>query len=163
MSKQHRIIAAAIAASFGSSAALAAEETTTFGVQIVIEAACTVSADPLLDFGTAGLLNAAVDSTADLTVQCTEGVDYDIGLSAGDNGGGVTTARAMVNGASDVTYDLYSDALRSAHWGDTIDTNTVASTGTGANQTFTVYGRVPAQDTPPAATYTDTITVTVTY
>lgn len=163
MSKPHRIIAAAIAASFGSGSALAADVDTTFDVQIVIEAACIVSADPLLDFGTAGLLNTAVDSTADLSVLCTEGVDYDIGLSAGDNGGGVTTARAMVNGAHDITYDLYVNPGRTTHWGDIIDTNTVGSTGTGANQTFTVYGRVPVQDTPPAGTYADTITVTVTY
>jgi spore coat protein U-like protein len=163
MSRQHRVIAAAIAASLGSGAAVAAETTTTFGVQIAIEAACTVSADPLLDLSTVGLLNSAVDSTADLTVLCTDGVAYNIGLNAGANGGGVTLARAMVNGTDDVTYDLFSDVGRSTHWGNTILVNTVASTGTGANQTFTVYGRVPVQDTPPAGTYTDTVTVTVTY
>jgi len=48
-------------------------------------------------------------------------------------------------------------------WGNTIGTNTVASTGTGAAQSFTVYGRIPSQTTPAPATYTDTITVTVTY
>ena len=163
MTQRPLLIAAAAAAALGGNAALAAEQTTTFDVQIVLEAACGVSADQLLDFGTAGLLSSAVDSDADITVLCTEGVVYDIGLSAGDNGGGVTTARKMLNGANDVTYDLFSDAGRSSHWGDIIDTDTVSATGTGANQTFTVYGRVPVQDTPPAGTYTDTITVTVTY
>lgn len=163
MTQRHLLFAAATAASLGSGAALAAEQTTTFDVQIILEAACVVSADPLLDFGTVGLLSSAVDSDADITVLCTEGVAYDVGLSAGDNGGGVTTARKMLNATNDITYDLYSDSGRSTHWGDIILTDTLASTGTGANQVFTVYGRVPVQDTPPAGTYTDTITVTVTY
>jgi spore coat protein U-like protein len=48
-------------------------------------------------------------------------------------------------------------------WGTTIGTNTVSATGNGASQSYTVYGQVPAQTTPAAAVYTDTITVTVTY
>jgi spore coat protein U-like protein len=39
----------------------------------------------------------------------------------------------------------------------------VSATGNGADQTFTIYGRVPAQTTPAPGTYTDTVTVTVTY
>ena len=48
-------------------------------------------------------------------------------------------------------------------WGNTVGTNTIAGTGSGGSQSYTVYGRVPPQTTPAAATYTDTITVTVTY
>ena len=48
-------------------------------------------------------------------------------------------------------------------WGNTVGTDTVSATGSGASQAYTVYGRVPMQTTPAAATYTDTITVTVTY
>ncbi len=48
-------------------------------------------------------------------------------------------------------------------WGNTIGTDTVAGTGTGSNQSLTVYGRVPVQSTPVGATYTDTVIVTVTY
>ena len=39
----------------------------------------------------------------------------------------------------------------------------VGATGSGVSQSFTVYGRVPAQSTPAAGSYTDTIKVTVTY
>jgi outer membrane usher protein len=39
----------------------------------------------------------------------------------------------------------------------------VASTGNGASQPFTVYGRVPPQTTPTPGAYSDTVTVTVTY
>jgi spore coat protein U-like protein len=48
-------------------------------------------------------------------------------------------------------------------WGTTINTDAVHAIGNGASQSYTVYGRVPAQTTPAPAAYTDTITVTVTY
>ncbi|MHA1553068.1 MAG: spore coat protein U domain-containing protein, partial [Alphaproteobacteria bacterium] len=57
----------------------------------------------------------------------------------------------------------FSDIGRATNWGDTIDTDTVADTGDGTTQNFTIYGRVPVQTTPAPATYTDTVTITVTY
>ena len=69
----------------------------------------------------------------------------------------------MVQGTNSIAYQLYQNSGRTTVWGNTVGTNTVASTGTGNSQPLTVYGNVPAQATPPAATYNDTITVTVTY
>ena len=71
--------------------------------------------------------------------------------------------RKMTSGGNTVNYSLYSDSGRTTVWGNTVGTNTVAATGNGAAQSYTVYGRVTAQTTPAPATYTDTITVTVTY
>ena len=48
-------------------------------------------------------------------------------------------------------------------WGNTVSTDTVAGTGNGSGQSYTVYGRIPAQTTPAPGNYADTITVTVTY
>jgi spore coat protein U-like protein len=48
-------------------------------------------------------------------------------------------------------------------WGDTIGSDTVAGTGNGAAQSYTVFGLVPVQTTPGPGTYNDVITVTVTY
>nr|WP_287115276.1 spore coat protein U domain-containing protein [Mesorhizobium sp.] len=42
-------------------------------------------------------------------------------------------------------------------------TDTLAGTGTGAEQTYPVYGQVPVQETSTAGTYADVITVTLTY
>ena len=69
----------------------------------------------------------------------------------------------MSAGANTVNYSLYSDSGRTTVWGNTIGTNTVAATGNGASQSYSVYGRVTAQTTPAPATYSDTVTVTVTY
>ena len=66
-------------------------------------------------------------------------------------------------GGALVNYTLYSDTNRTTVWGQTIGTDTVSASGSGAAQSYTVYGRVPVQTTPAPGAYTDTITVTVTY
>jgi outer membrane usher protein len=65
-----------------------------------------------------------------------------------------------------MTYGLYRDAARTRPWGDgSFGTSTVTSTGGGVNvvRTHTVYGRLPAQGVPPPGSYSDTVTVTITY
>ena len=41
--------------------------------------------------------------------------------------------------------------------------NTMAGTGSGLAQIFSVYGRVPAQNTPSPGTYSDTVVLTISY
>jgi spore coat protein U-like protein len=141
----------------------AGTSTANMDVKITIQNACDVTtvAPTTLDFGTQGPLTAAVDNTSTITVTCTSGADYNVGLDGGSAAD--VTARVMKNGTDSVAYQLYSDSGHSTVWGNTIGTDTVTSTGTGTQQTFTVYGEVPAQTTPPAGTYTDTVAVTVTY
>jgi spore coat protein U-like protein len=143
--------------------ARAATATTTFNVQMTIAASCIINSASTLNFGSSGVIAANVDQTSTLQVQCTNTTPYTISLDAGTGTGATVAARKMTNGANTITYSLYSDAGRTTVWGNTIGTNTVAGTGNGASQPYTVYGRVPPQTTPAAALYTDTITVTVTY
>lgn len=148
---------------FARDPASAVTSTTTFNVQIVINSECQAQSATNMNFGSTGVLTAPVDATSTINVQCTQSTPYDIGLSAGNGTGATVAARLMTSGAGNtITYSLYQNNARTVVWGDTVGA-TVASVGTGAVQSFTVYGRVPAQTTPPAATYTDTITVTVTY
>ena len=146
-----------------TSVLFAASVTNTMPVKIVIQNACNVAttAPTTLDFGTQGPLVANIDQTATITVTCTTGASYNVGLDGG--GGGNINARRMINGTNNVGYQLYSNSGRTTVWGTTIGTDTLAGTGNGTAQTLTVYGRVPAQTTPPAAVYNDTVNVTVTY
>ncbi|TSE02763.1 spore coat U domain-containing protein [Mesorhizobium intechi] len=137
--------------------------TTPMVVQMTITASCTISSASTLNFGSSGVIAANVDQTSTVQVQCTNTTPYNIGLDAGTGSGATVAARKMTNGAATITYSLYSDSGRTTVWGSTIGTNTVSATGSGAAQSFTVYGRVPAQSTPAPAVYTDTVTVTVTY
>lgn len=155
--------ASAIAALTMTGGALAATTTTTFTVQMTITASCIINSASTLNFGSSGVIAANVDQTSTIQVQCTNTTPYNIGLDAGLGSGATVAARKMTNSGNTITYSLYSDAGRATVWGNMIGTNTVASTGTGSAQSFTVYGRVPAQSTPAPAVYTDTITVTVTY
>ena len=135
----------------------------TFTVQMTVATTCIINSTSTLDFGSPGMLNANVDSSSNLAVQCTNSTPYNIALDAGQNGGRNVNARKMINGSNTISYLLYSDSARSAVWGNTFGSNTVAATGNRASQNYTVYGRVPPQTTPAPGAYSDTITVVVTY
>lgn len=149
--------------SAGSTAAIAATATNTFVSRIVIQAECKVQSTQTLDFGTRGVLDANVDASSNIGVQCTNTTPYNIQLNAGSTAGGSIATRLMTDGTATVAYQMYRDAGRSQNWGQTNATDTIAATGNGAVQTHTVYGRVAPQATPAPATYNDTVTVTVEY
>jgi spore coat protein U-like protein len=121
---------------------------------------CSVSATTL-NFGTVGLLAANTDGTSTVSVQCANGVPYQVGLNNGQHASG--NIRRMQGPGGLVTYELYRNSARTQRWGNTLNSDTVIGSGSGGTQAITVYGRVPAQTTPTAGTYNDTITVTVTY
>ena len=148
---------------FGVTTALASTTTTTFTTQITLAATCVINSASTLNFGSQGFLGANVDQTSTIQVSCTDTTPYNIGLDAGTGSGATVATRKMTSGGATVSYSLYSDSARTTVWGTTIGTDTVAATGNGTGQNYTVYGRVPPQTTPAPGTYTDTITVTVTY
>ena len=133
-----------------------------FTVTATVTTSCNINATSL-GFGSAGVLSANVDATSTVTPQCTNTTPYNIGLNAGTAPGATVTTRKMSSGGNTISYSLYSNSGRTTNWGNTVGTDTVGGTGTGSNQTLTVYGRVPAQSTPAPASYSDTIIVTTTY
>lgn len=137
----------------------------TFTATATVANDCVITANTL-DFGTAGVLNAALDANGSLSVRCTLNAPYSIALNAGIGTGATVAARRMtrVSGTQTVGYQLFRNAARTELWGDgTAGTLTVSGTGTGTAQIINLYGRVPAQTTPQAGTYQDTVTVTITY
>lgn len=144
--------------------AAAATSTANFNVQLTIVSECLVNSATDLDFGTTGVLAANVNATSTITVQCTASTPYTIGLSVGSGAGATAAVRYMTGpGAQTVAYGLYSDASRTQVWGTSIGVNTMAGTGNGASQAWTVYGQIAPQTTPGAGAYADVITATVTY
>lgn len=131
---------------------------TSFAVRANVVRRCTVSATAM-DFGNiAGFLTSNHDATATLRVQCVAGTAYKVGLDNGTHG-----ARRMAGPGGLIGYELYRNSGRTQRWGNTSGTDTRDGSGNGSTQSLTVYGRVPAQSTPAAGTYNDTVTVTVTY
>ena len=132
-----------------------------FTVTAVYSSVCHL-ASTNLNFGSAGLLNAAVSGTSTLTATCSASTPYTLSLSGGNANATDPTQRKMANGAAQITYGLYQDAAHGNPWGST-SSNWVSGTGSGASQSLTVYGLVPTQTTPAPGTYTDTIVATVSY
>jgi len=145
-------------ATIGSSHATAAA----FTVTATNATICSVSASNL-SFGSSGVLRSALDAASAVTITCTNSAPYTIALDGGLSGATNPAQRKMVQGAEQIAYGLYQDSGRTQVWGDSAGTNTAAGTGSGLAQTFSVYGRVPAQSTPSPGTYADTVVVTVSY
>lgn len=138
--------------------------TTNFTVQITIQSACQINSAGNLNFGTNGVLSGNVDASSQIVVQCTAATPFTLGLNAGSAPSATVANRLMTSPAgATISYSLYSNAGHTTVWGNTVGTDRVAGTGTGAPQTFTVYGRVPAQNTPAVGVYTDTVTATLNY
>jgi spore coat protein U-like protein len=148
---------------------------------------CSVSADAL-NFGAYASPNGvAIDTVhSTITVTCSptpllgllgiivgcQNDTYSVQLSTGN--AGTYAPRSLSSGGAMLSYNLYTDAGRTLVWGD----------GIGATQTVTgnlsgvllalgacpptpiqhpVYGRIPGSQNVPAGSYSDTITVTVTF
>jgi spore coat protein U-like protein len=164
--RRPRIILAVLTAGLGLGVPFAqatSPVTTSFQVRLQILDSCTVATPATLDFGQQTALGSAIDATTSISVTCSNTTPYNIALDAGAHGSSVT-ARKMQGGTSEqISYSLYRDSARTQNWGATVGTDTATGTGTGSAALHTVYGRVPSQSTPRPDTYTDTITVTVSY
>lgn len=150
-----------------SVAATAGTASNTFQATATVTSACTVSGS-VLNFGSAIdplAVPTPVDATSTLSVQCTNTTPYTVALNAGSNAGGASnfTARTMKSGANSLGYQLYLDTGRSTIWGDGTASSTSSGTGTGSTQSLTIYGRLPSLANVIPGSYTDTVTVTVSY
>lgn len=105
--------------------------------------------------------SAALDANGAFNIQCTKN---SVGTIAIDDGAHYSAPnRRMSDGGSVyLVYDLYTTAGRTVVWNSS---NTVSYSATNASPfTETVYGRIPGgQVDAIAGSYTDTVTVTVTY
>ncbi len=141
--------------------AFGATATTTFAVSATVQAACSISA-AALSFGT--YTGAAINATTTVTATCTNTTPYSIGLNPGTATGATVTTRKMTGpGSATVAYSLYSDPGRSINWGQTVGVDTVSAVGSGSAQSLTVYGQTAGGQLATPGSYSDTITVTVTY
>ena len=150
-----------LALGLASMPAGATTATATFLVSTSVAAPCTVSTTPLAFGSYTGVLSQA---TASGTFTCTNTTPYNVGLSAGLSTGATVTSRKMTGpGGALLAYSLFSDTGRTVNWGVTIGTDTVAMVANGLGQILTVYGQIPAGQYFAPGTYSDTITVTVTW
>lgn len=139
--------------------------TLTVGATIVV--ACNVAGGTLNFGSTIDPLQSSgpIDASTTLAVTCTNTTPYSVALSAGANAGGLNAfgARAMKSGTNALPYQLYLDAAHSQVWGNGTNSGVHTGTGTGNQQSLTVYGRLPTVANAVPGDYSDTVTVTITY
>jgi spore coat protein U-like protein len=170
MNKSIRLVTAtALLAVAG--AANAATTTTTFDVTATVLANCSVSANALA-FNNYTPSAGALTASTTVQVRCTRNTPYTVALSAGTTAGGTIAQRLMVNSASADTlqYNLYTTNALATIFGDgTGGSATQPGTGNGmgaAATSFSVFGQLPdsaANQNAPTGSYSDRITVTITY
>lgn len=152
-----------------STPSLADTDQGTLTVTATVQASCTVD-DATLDFGTITNLANATTAQTGITITCTKGSGWSLALDDGSN-----TNRQMSNGTDLLNYELYTDSGTANVWATTC-TSTPANpaptstecaygvgTGSAVTNATTVYGEVPASQNVSAGSYTDTVTMTLTY
>ncbi|OGT60657.1 MAG: hypothetical protein A3E01_00460 [Gammaproteobacteria bacterium RIFCSPHIGHO2_12_FULL_63_22] len=157
----------------------AATVTKQLQVTAEIEPFCAINVFDL-EFGlyTTANINGGVDldSIGSIYVICPDAVAFTIALDGGLNSqmnefacdpGAPVPPRGMVSttppNSGNLGYELYSDEARTIGWGCSPETD-VAGIGNGVSfDLFPVYGRIPAGAVTLADTYSDTVTVTVTF
>lgn len=144
----------------GQAPAQAATATATMAVSATVLSFCTIAALPLA-FG--NYTSALTTANSTLTVACTTGTPYNVGLDVGTGTGATVSTRKMSFLTNTLSYGLFSDSARTVQWGPAIGTNTVPGTGTGLPLALTVYGQIPAGQLAAPGAYLDTVTATITY
>ena len=134
--------------------------TTQMTVTATVLPNCLLSASNLAFGNYAGAL---INSTSTISVTCTNTTPYNVGLNPGLATGATVTTRKMQNGANRLSYSLYQNSTHTTNWGNTVNTDTEPGIGSGAVQSLTVYGQLPAGQYVTPGNYSDTITATITY
>lgn len=134
-------------------------------VSITVTAKCSFGTSTMAFGGYDAIVANKVTArnvTGSIGINCNNGVAGTVSLDAGQNSvHAVGTTRAMAGGGGYLSYELYTSNARTVVWNAT---NTVPYTGTGSMGSISVYGTIPAgQTTAPAASYSDTVGITVSY
>ena len=135
-----------------------------FTVSALNNNSCNISATPM-NFGSRTDLNAAQISGNQISITCTNGVKYSVGLSNGSNGGTSPTNRFMSNAATGqkISYGIFQNASLTQQGGLAAGADMISGTATGLTQVYNAYGQIPVQVTPIGGAYTDTVVITLNY
>ena len=125
---------------------------------------CTVTTSSVQFNAYSSISQTLSDGIGEVRVTCDSNLPFAVKLDPGANSGGAFIPRRMrrTGGSDTLIYNLFRDAARTEVWGDgTGSTFPRTGSGTGIPTVLTIYGRTPGQQTIPAGTYLDTVTVLV--
>lgn len=138
-------------------------------IALRVENDCIIQA-PQLDFGTAPLAGSFNAVTRTIQIRCSAGAAYTVGLDNGSHPAG--SVRRMASGSNHLAYEIYKSAASPDRWGmlgAERRTSAGADVNPGTydsvtNQSYTYRAVIdPAQTTPPAGNYSDTVRIDVEF
>ena len=130
-------------------------------VSMVINANCEIGEIGTLAFGQAGTDSDQARQSASFEVRCTANTPFKLSLATGTQGESRRLLTGVRSGAL-IPYELFRDPALTQPWGNG-QTAQITATGTGANQAFSIYGRVPDLSSLTPDSYTDNVTLSVSY
>ncbi|MBJ2255540.1 spore coat U domain-containing protein [Pseudomonas psychrophila] len=142
----------------------------TLTVSMTVANDCTISA-PSISFGSAPVVSAFSTVSQTVSVNCTKGSAYTVGLGDGTHPVSVGGRRQMMSGGNYLAYDIFQSA-GTTRWGSVgaarrASTTAEVNPGTGlgsGSQIFNYNARIYTdQATPPAGTYTDSVVLEVSF
>jgi spore coat protein U domain-containing protein, fimbrial subunit CupE1/2/3/6 len=101
------------------------------------------------------------DATGSVTVTCTPGMAYDIGINQGQSAGATEEHRMVTRrgGKQELNYGLFQDGNHKYNYGTILGQNTLHQVGIGSPQIITIYGEIPINQLVEIGPYTDTVTI----
>lgn len=136
-------------------------------VSATVSTNCTISQGSALAFGSINDLTQSTNGTGTMDTVCTNsGVVSSFAIDHGQNNGHCATGftRCMTDGSTHyLNYKIYEDSARGTEWPVATNVTTATLGASFASNTLTIYGTVPSQTVQPAASYSDTLSVTVNF
>lgn len=127
---------------------------------------CITISAPDVNFGSAPLANSFPVVSQSVSITCTKGSTYSVGINNGVNA--VGSVRNMASGSNRLSYEIYKKN-GSERWGVSgserwSSASSSSLSSDGLLRTYDYTAKVlDSQNTPPPGTYTDTLVVDVTF
>ena len=154
-----------------SGSAVAGTAATTLDVSASVPGTCTVSANPL-NFGEINGPNAGF-ATGNVSVTCSAGITYFVGMDQGQHFNPGAVLRAMQNGAGDpLHYSIVKTSNGGGSWGDlqipggNFPADAAQGIGSGSAQSITYQAQTTQTGgsiLTAGTAYSDTINITVEF
>jgi spore coat protein U-like protein len=154
----------ALSALFCASAAEAAQATANLTVTATVADTCGVT-DAALSFGTiVPTAGTAVPVTGAISVTCSLGTSFSVGLGNGANASGAVRRMRLGATSNYLTYEIYKDLLTTTRFGDTGSSDRAAGVGVGLLVTpIAFFGSVASGQTASVGAYSDSVQITLYY
>lgn len=135
-------------------------------IDLTVTNDCITITAPDVNFGSAPLVKNFPTLSQTISITCTKGSSYTVGINNGQNA--IGNVRNMISGSNRLSYDLYkgSDGTRwggsgSERW-SSVTSSSLSSDGLLRTYNYTAQVQ-SGQNTPAAGTYSDTLVVDVAF